>query len=180
MQIVYLFAYLFTFLQGAAAFSALAVHFTYPELSLNSRCLGAKATTERYIRAFDKFRLWAASYKEISVLPTNYLSVAIYLEFLLQSYSSYLALEAALYGIRWAHNLYGFSDPCDSNLVKGFLESTQRSLSRPVVKKEPVTPEMIKICQNFASVHASLSDLRTAAICVTAYAGFLRLNELTL
>ena len=94
---------LFCFLQGAAAFSALAGHFTDPELSrlsscLPSCCLGAKAdsTTERYSRAFDKFRLWVASY-EISVLPSNYLSVAIYLEFLLQSNSSYSALEAALY-----------------------------------------------------------------------------------
>ena len=173
---------LFCFLQGAAAFSALAGHFTDPELSrlsscLPSCCLGAKAdsTTERYSRAFDKFRLWVASY-EISVLPSNYLSVAIYLEFLLQSNSLYLALEAALYGIRWAHNLYGFSDPCDSNFVKCILESAKRSLSRPVVKKEPVTPEMIhvvKICQKFASVSASMSDLHIAAICVTAYAGFL-------
>ena len=95
MQIVYLFAYLLTFLQGAAALSALAGYFTDPELSrlascLPSRCLGARAdsTTERYSRAFDKFRLWSASYKEISVLPSNHLSVAIYLEFLLQSNSS--------------------------------------------------------------------------------------------
>ena len=68
MEIVYLFAclfpFLFCFLQGAAALSALAGHFTDPELSrlascLPSRCLGAKAdsTTQRYSRAFDKFRL---------------------------------------------------------------------------------------------------------------------------
>lgn len=108
-------------------FFTLAGHFTDPELSrlascLPSRCLGAKAdsTTERYSRAFDKFRLWAASYKEISVPPSNYLSIATYLEFLLQSNSSYSALEAAFYGIRWAHNLYGFSNPCESNLVKAF------------------------------------------------------------
>ena len=37
---------------------------------------------------------------------------------------------------------------------------------------------IFKICQKFASVDASLSDLRTAAICVTAYAVFLRFNEL--
>ena len=66
---------LFCFLQGAAAFSALKGHFTNPKLSrlvscLPSRCLGAKAdsTTERYSRAFDMLRLWAASYNEISVL----------------------------------------------------------------------------------------------------------------
>ena len=53
-------------------------------------------TTERYSRAFEKFRVWAASYKEISVLPTNVLHVATYLEFLLQSNSSYSALEAAV------------------------------------------------------------------------------------
>ena len=96
----------------------------------------------------------------------------------LQSNSSYSALEA-VYSIRWAHNLYGLPNPCESNLVKGVLESAKRSFSRPVVKKEPVTPDMIfNICQKYASVNASLSDLRTAAICVTGYVGFLRFNEL--
>ena len=31
-----------------------------------------------------------------------------------------------------------------------------------------------------ASANANLSDLRTAAICVTAFAGFLRFNELAI
>ena len=83
-------------------------------------------------------------------------------------------------GIRWAYNLFGLSNPCESNLVKGILESAKRSLFRPIGKKEPVTPDVIfNICQKYASVYASLSDLRTAAICVTAYAKFLRFNELT-
>ena len=108
-----------------------------------------------------------------------FLHVATYLEFLLQSNSSYSALEAAVYGIRWAHDFFGLSNPCDSNLVKGILESAKRSLSRPIVKKEPVTPDMVfSTCQKLASANANLSDLRTAAICVTAFAGFLRFNEL--
>ena len=89
------------------------------------------------------------------------MSAAPYLESLLQSNSPYSALEAAVYGIRWAHNLFGLSNPCESNLVKGIQESAKRSLSRPIVKKEPVTPDMIfNICQKYASVYASLSDLR--------------------
>ena len=54
--------------------------------SLPLRCLGAKAdsTVERYSRAFEKFRLWAAGYREISVLPTSFLHVATYLEFLVR------------------------------------------------------------------------------------------------
>ena len=142
-------------LLGARALSTFAGQFTDPELSrlascLPLRCLGAKSdsTTERYLRAFEKFRVWAASYKEISVLPSNHLPVATYLESLLQNNSSYSALEAAVYGIRWAHNLYGLPNPCETSLVKGVLESAKRSFSRPVVKKEPVTPYMIfNICQ---------------------------------
>ena len=58
------------FLQGARALLAFGGRLAS---SLPLRCLGAKAdsTTERYSRAFEKFRVWAASYKEISVLPTN-------------------------------------------------------------------------------------------------------------
>ena len=74
--------------QGSRALSTYRGRFTDPELSrlassLPLHCLGAKAdsTTERYSRAFEKFRVWVASYKEISVLPTNVLHVATYLEF---------------------------------------------------------------------------------------------------
>ena len=42
-----------------------------------------------------------------------------------------------------------------------------------------MTPDLVlSICQKFASANANLSDLRTAAICVTAFAGFLRFNKL--
>ena len=79
-------------LQGARALSTFGGGFTDPELShlassLPLQCLGAQAdsTVERYSRAFENFRLWAAGYREISVLPTSFLHVATYLEFLVQS-----------------------------------------------------------------------------------------------
>ncbi|CAH3182569.1 unnamed protein product, partial [Porites lobata] len=113
------------------------------------------------------------------LVPPVYLIPRVLVHFLNCNNSSYSALEAAVYGIRWAHDLFGLSNPCDSNLVKGTLKSAKRSLSRPIVKKEPVTPDMVfSICQKFASANANLSDLRTAAICVAAFAGFSRFNEL--
>ena len=143
--------------------------------------LGARADSsiKRYSRAFEKFRLWAAGYKEINALPCHFLSVATYLESSIQSNCSFSATEAAFYGIRWAHNLYGFHNPCESIFVKGVLGSAKRSLSKPVVKKQPVSPDMIlAICDTFACVNANLSDLRAATICVTAYPVFLRFDEL--
>ena len=62
----------------------------------------------RCSRAFEKFRRWAASYEEVKVLPSDCMSIATYLDALLQSNFSFSALESALYDIRWAHNLYGF------------------------------------------------------------------------
>ena len=130
--------------------SSFAVHFKDPELSRLTSCiplhyLGARAdsSTERYSRAFEKFRLWAAGHKEINALP------------------SFSAIEAAYYGIRWAHNLCGFDNTCLSILVKGVLESSKRSLS-----------VILAISEKSACVNANLSDLGPAAICVTAYAGF--------
>ena len=94
--------------------------------------------------------------------------------------SLYSALESACYGINWAHNLYGFPSPCDSKLVRNVLEAAKRELAKPVAKKEPVTPEMIfSLCNRFAGPNANLSDLRLAAICVTAYSAFLRYNEVS-
>ena len=55
----------------------------------------------------------------------------------------------------------------------------KRELAKPVVKKDPVTPEMISSIRNrFEGPNANLSDLHLAAICVTAYSAFLRYNEL--
>ncbi|CAH3027128.1 unnamed protein product [Porites evermanni] len=106
------------FVHGANKETSLSTfrgRFTDPELSrlassLSLRCLGAKVDS-----------------------TTERYSRAF------ENNSSYSALEAAVYGIRWAHDLFGLSNPCDSDLVKGILESAKRSLSRPIVKKETLT-----------------------------------------
>ena len=182
----HIFLLLLPFLQGRCAFASKVAHLRDPELrrlaeGLPLRVAKAKAssTTERYSRAFQKFREWSACFEEVVCLPSDELSVALYLKFLLQQSFPYSALESACYGINWAHNLYGFPSPCDSKLVRNVLESAKRELAKPVVEKEPVTPEMISsICNRFAGPNANLSDLRLAAICVTAYSAFLRYNEL--
>ena len=180
------FLIMFVFLQGGRAFALKIAHLKDSELrklaaDLPLRTIAAKApsTTDRYSRAFQKFREWSSPYNEVVCLPTDEISVALYLESLIQGGSPYSSLESACYGINWAHNLYGFQSPCDSKLVTTVLEAAKRSLAKPVSKREPVTPAMIvDICNRFAGPDANLSDLRLATICVTAYTAFLRYNEL--
>ena len=145
------FLIMFMFLQDGRAFALKIAHLKDPGLrklavDLPLRTFEAKApsTTERYSRAFQKFREWSSPYTEVVFgLPSDKISVSLYLESLIQCGSPYSSLESACYGINWAHNLYGFQSPCDSKLVKNVLEAAKRSLAKPVSKKEPVTPTVI-------------------------------------
>ena len=123
--------------------------------------------------------VWASSFPEIIALPSRPLDVALYLEHLIQGDTSSSVLHSASCGISWANKLYGFPDPCQDPLVKNILEAGVRISAKPVVKKEPITPEMISsICSKYASPSANLSSLRIAALFITAYCAFLRFDEL--
>lgn len=76
-------------LQGGNAFADKVGRLLDPELRRLASCLPARAveakassTTERYSRAFQKFREWASCHREITPLPSDDISVALYLEFL--------------------------------------------------------------------------------------------------
>ena len=156
---------------------------TLQRLAVNmpARLVGAKApaTVDKYSRAFIQFKTWTACYDELQALPASPCSVGLYFEHLLENNSPYSRLESAFYGINWAHNLYGLVNPCESGLVKNILEAAKRKLAKPIKKKEPITLEMItKLCEKYAVAESSLSDIRVAAICVTAFHAFLRFSEL--
>ena len=82
--------------------------------------------------------------------------------------------------LKWAHQIAGKCDPCDSFLVKivGEGATCKRMLSRPTIKKQPIAPEIIlKLVQSFGQ-NSNSYDKRTIAICLLAYSGFLRSSEL--
>ena len=83
-------------------------------------------------------------------MPTRSLDIALYLEHLIESDTSSSVLHSVCCSISWANKLYGFLDPCKDPLVKNILEAGGRNFSKPVVKKEPVTPDMItSICSKY-------------------------------
>ena len=141
----------------------------------------APKTADKYLRAFNEFHLWTSCYNELKSLPARATTVALYLEHLLQTNSPYSKLESAVYGIiRWVHGLYGRESPCEAALVRNILEAGKRTLLKPTLKKEPFTLDMLtNLCTRYASHSSNLSDLRLAAICVTAFYGFLRFSEVS-
>ena len=51
-------------------------------------------------------------------------------------------LNNVLYSITWVHQICVYNDPCKTSTVR-MNEEAGRILSKPVIKKEPLTPHML-------------------------------------
>ena len=82
----------------------------------------------------------------------------------------------------WFHSFVPINgpNPLDGARAKNVIESAKRAKGNPIVKKEPISTDVIKkIIDNFAAERASLKDLRIAALCTLCFAGFFRFSELS-
>ena len=88
----------------------------------------------------------------------------------------------AFCALKWVHDLipYGAQgNPVDTALNRNLVQASKRAFSRPVNKKEPITPDMMyRICVQFAHEGSNLRDLRTALLFVLGFYGLFRINEL--
>ena len=88
------------------------------------------------------------------------------------------AIEEACNALSWVHLSVEVASPTAHPFVKATLEGWQRTLARPVAKKDPVTVDMLEAIVADANRSGSLSDLRLATACLLGFSGFLRSGEL--
>lgn len=103
--------------------------------------------------------------------------MALYLISIAKDYKSSNKIQLATHSISWAHQLAGLKDPCESALVKLTKEGAIRETSKPVVKKEPITPDHLKLLARRYKSN-NLYKMRTLCMCLLGFAGFLRFSEL--
>ena len=63
-------------------------------------------------------------------------------------------------------------------LVKATLKGLRRTLAKPKVRKEPVTADMLRAMVEAAGPAPSLTEVRLLVVCLVAFAGFMRCDEL--
>ena len=144
-------------------------------------CLASRAenTQKQYRYAFNAFCKWCTSNSIFETLPASDVVVSSYIIYLSNSNKSASSINEAFYAINWAHKLAGVQSPCVSELVIAVKEGSLRSVGHSVVKKEPITPEILfQIVQLYGNSTFSLKHVRIACMCLLSYAGFLRFNEL--
>jgi hypothetical protein len=67
------------------------------------------------------------------------------------------------------HKLAGVADPCKSDLVISMKEWALRSIGRFTIRKEPITPDIIRnIVAIYGKARADLTHLRIACMCSRA------------
>jgi len=89
-------------------------------------------------------------------------------------------LNEAYYAISWTHKLAGVVDPCKSDLVISVKEGALRSIGRFTIRKEHITPDIIKnIVAIYNNARADLKHLRIACMCLISCACFSRYSELS-
>ena len=146
-----------------------------PATVLRSR---ADSTTKKYLGAFQRWKTWAEARQGVPSFPVHELHLVLYMQHLSESTESKAAVEEAVHALSWLHGLAGLRPFSGSPLVKATLEGLRRILAKPKVRKEPVTADMLKAMVEAAGPAPSLTEVRLLAVCLVAYAGFMRCDEL--
>ena len=148
--------------------------------SLPATVLGSRvdSTVSKYGYAFQRWKAWAELRSEVTLFPVSEVHFSLYLQHLSETIHSLSAVQEAVNAISWVNQLAGREPISQSPLVQATLAGLKRELSKPKVRKEPVTAEMLTTLVQSLGVTPSLSDLRLAASCLLAFAAFLRYDEM--
>ena len=147
-----------------------------PAVVLSSR---ADSTTKKYLGAYRRWKAWADSRQGVPSFPVRDIHLALYMQHLSESSHSKAAVEEVVHALSWLHKVAGMQAPSDSPLVQSVMEGFRRLLAKPKCPKEPVSVEMLQAMVEAAGPSPSLTEVRLLAICLVAFTGFLRCDELT-
>ncbi|KAK3090957.1 hypothetical protein FSP39_011926, partial [Pinctada imbricata] len=134
-----------------------------------------------YDAYFKKFQHWCSSLS-VSSMPASVSTVAVYLSSLVQKSVSESVLSTNFYSIKWHHDISLCANPCDSKILHLLMEGGKRILSKPINKKEPITPEILKkIVEKYGqdANKNNLSHVRICSMFLLGFSGFLRFSELS-
>ena len=129
-----------------------------PGTVLHSR---ADSTTKKYVGAYKRWKAWCSQYS-LNHVPAQTHHVALYMQYLADKTKSKAAVEEAYNALAWIHTCTGLKSPTSEPFLRATLEGLQRLLAKPVVKKRPVTIEMLEAVVIDAQKSDSVSDVRLA------------------
>lgn len=98
--------------------------------------------------------------------------------YLVQKNVSVSVLNSNFFSISWKHNYHFLKNPYEEKFAIFTVVGARKMLSKPITKTEPITGDIMKELYDHYGVSSDLSDLRIYCMFSSAFAGFLRFNEL--
>ena len=83
-----------------------------------------------------------------------------------------------MHAVSWLHQMAGLTFIAGSPIVQATLGGLRRELAKPKKRKKSVTPQMLLAMVEAVGLSPSLTEVHLLAICLVAFAGFLRCDEL--
>lgn len=135
-------------------------------------------TTKKYFASYNRWRSFAQGYG-FKELPADPIHVSLFLTLLIDKKSSPCTLDSIIYALKWVHELYGYVDPTNNAYIHSLAQSCKRLNGKPVVKKDPVTSDIILELCKINEFENDLLIVRDLTMILIGYAGFLRFDELS-
>ena len=136
------------------------------------------STSRKYMGYFHKWQAFISA-KGHSEMPAQPIHIALYFTQLLDNGQSFGVISSTRYAIKWFHEINGFHDPTDNGFVTNLVESAKRHATKKVIKKDPITVEVLKMLCDSYSDSQDLLVIRDLSMILLAFSGFLRFNELS-
>lgn len=125
--------------------------------------------------------LISGAFQGVTSFPARSSVIAIFLSGLIQQGVSEAVLCSFFYSIKWYHDLHcALYNPCYDSVIQKLMEGVKRILSKPL-KKQPISSDILeKVIDLFGDrvKNRNFRSVRTMAILLLSFAGFLRFNEL--
>ena len=116
---------------------------------------------------------------DLKDLPAEPIHIALYLTSLIDKKSTSSVIDSVIYSIKWAHVLHGFDDPTENSFIKNLQGTAKIWNNNPVVKKDPVSTQvLVDLC----TIYKDSSDLlvvRDLAMILIGFSRFLRFDQLS-
>ena len=137
----------------------------------------APSTVRKYSAAFSTWQKWAEP-RGIKVFPTSGPEFSLYLLHLLQTTESLASIQAAAFGVAWAHGKACLPSASHHTLVKQLLEACTRILGTcRKNRKLPIAADQVKeVVHKFGS--GNLSEFQITCLISIGFAAFLRWDDL--
>ena len=126
-------------------------------------------TYKSYTFGFKKWLKWSKKFK-FKPFPVNKKHLMLFITELTDKKVSVSIMNNILYSISWVHTIADLEDPCKSNLIVKMRQGAKRILAKPIVKKNPITPEILKtMVSYFGQDKKNLMNWRFICMCLLGY-----------